>query len=883
MKSLAPTAQGQDIMERLNNNKYECVICMNVIRRFHRTWTCARCYTVTHSHCIQNWAVNKDVWVCPVCRMENYKQPKAMCFCGKHQEGGKYFSAHCCGEICGKKRTGTNCPHPCTHKCHAGPCGPCTAGGKTVKCYCGRSNIHIGCGNSEGTRSCGKMCLKELKCGHACISECHPGDCPKCIVKIECKCYCGKETSTFNCGEAIQDSETKGYYSCKKVCGKLLACGKHYCTLPCHSGKCEDCPTPITIKTCACGSTKYNRTSCSDPFEICQKVCGKKLPCGHYCQQLCHFGECKCTQKIKKRCRCGAEEIEVVCGSTEEVTCENVCGDLLSCGIHHCERKCCVAHDKINSHLHQCFSICNKVLPCGHKCSKPFPLTCRCGKTVIRPPVPCGTHPPICNELCKIKPPCGHTLPPHRCHFGDCPQCVTLCEKPCYCGKNTVKNVPCYIEKVSCGGICGKPMKCGVHFCKRVCHKGPCTEDGECHYLCNKEKGYCTHKCDSVCHGDTPCPIEQCKQLVEVVCDCGTRKVKMVCGATPEHPWKRPHLDCNLDCLKELVTKERIGVETVKVKYPLWFLCLYDSCLKASKTIEKKIIAFVNDVNSKTLVLEPMNSLAILVTTYLCGYYKLDMNTAVVKKSTRLMLGKVKQRPVLVSPTAQEQTAECRQMFKPRGYSLVINVIIYDTDYENQTLIIHLTQINDEVYDTLERFLKKIKGGCKQNQVNWKNIILYFEDRETIEYAIKQLKKMNGYIVRDDMLIPEEEPDVVLQTKNGSYTEDGIKIISKMLQEKFQSRELTQKIMVEMPAFITEVVFEYETVFRNLKQEDVPLVELILTTPKDFILHELRLDFTLERTQINQILGYHDDVLSFDMDLYIGIPDKKLLVEWKKR
>ncbi|BFU18993.1 NF-X1-type Zn finger domain containing protein [Entamoeba histolytica] len=894
---LAPTTQGQEIMEKLNKQTYECVICMVPIRRYHKIWSCPRCFTVVHSTCVVGWAANKPTWCCPVCRLEFDKPPKPSCFCGKHVEGSKYESAHCCGEICGKYRVGTNCPHPCTRKCHAGPCGPCTAGGKTVKCFCGRNVVHLGCGQDESSRSCGKMCMKELPCRHACIAICHDGPCPKCSVQVEKPCYCGKEKSKFSCGDCVQDPVTKGFYSCKNVCGKLLACGKHHCTKLCHSGPCEECPTPISIKTCACGKTHYNRKECTDPFEECPEICGKKLPCGHICHSKCHFGPCKCTEKIQKRCRCGKEIIEVPCGYEGEVTCENVCNDLLNCKVHRCDKKCCLAHGKINSDLHQCFNYCGKELPCGHKCMQIChgnkkcppcshmmltPLTCRCGKTKIMPPIPCGTQPPQCNYPCLIIPPCGHPPVQHNCHFGPCPKCTSLTEKTCYCGKNKVK-IPCYIESASCGQICGKPMPCGVHVCKRVCHDGPCTENGQCPYECGKKKPYCTHNCNSKCHGNTPCPTTPCDQLVEVKCGCGFRKVQVVCGATPEHPWQHRTIDCNLDCLKEHVRKEKVGVDKKRVDYPLWFLCLYDAAGRASKALETTIIEFINDIDKKSMMMQPMNYLVNLVFTYLCGYYQINIVPMVVKKSQRLMMEKQALRPVLCVPTVYDTLPLYRTLFHPKDNEFVVNVIVYDTDYGEQTMIIHLTQISEHAQEPIERFLSKIKYNCRQEPVNKSNIILFFEDIDSLEYAVNNFKKMKGFIVREDLLIPEEKEETLLQNEDKSFTDIALRIISGMLNEKFHNRDIVGKIMMNMPAYSRAALSNYSTTWKCLKEQKEPTLNLEMNTPPNFILKEMYIDFNVNRTQINQIVGYHDQILSFDMNLYIGASeDKRVQVQWNK-
>ena len=126
-------------------------------------------------------------------------------------------------------------------------------------------------------------------------------------------------------------------------------------------------------------------------------------------------------------------------------------------------------------------------------------MVCYCGRTILEPPIPCGTQ-IRCNYQCpRPPPPCGHPRTQHSCHEepSPCPLCPFLATKRCACGKRMVGNVRCSLEndKVSCGTICGKYvdlqlglttsrlllcrlMTCGFHHCERLCHSdicGPCT------------------------------------------------------------------------------------------------------------------------------------------------------------------------------------------------------------------------------------------------------------------------------------------------------------------------------------------------------------------------------------------------------------------------
>lgn len=61
-------------------------------------------------------------------------------------------------------------------------------------------------------------------------------------------------------------------------------------------------------------------------------------------------------------------------------------------------------------------------------------LRCFCGLAVIYPPVPCGTKPPVCDNLCTRDHSCDHPVA-HSCHSEpNCPPCTHLTQKLCFCG-----------------------------------------------------------------------------------------------------------------------------------------------------------------------------------------------------------------------------------------------------------------------------------------------------------------------------------------------------------------------------------------------------------------------------------------------------------------
>lgn len=39
----------------------------------------------------------------------------------------------------------------------------------------------------------------------------------------------------------------------------------------------------------------------------------------------------------------------------------------------------------------------------------------------------------------------------------------------------------------------------------------------------------CTHNCNAPCHAGQPCPETACREMVEVLCQCGHRKANRSC------------------------------------------------------------------------------------------------------------------------------------------------------------------------------------------------------------------------------------------------------------------------------------------------------------------------------------------------------------------
>ncbi|KAL4910795.1 hypothetical protein BDW74DRAFT_141891 [Aspergillus multicolor] len=539
-------------------------------------------------------------WRCPGCNLAHEVFPSSYsCWCEKEVDPRSYpgLPPHSCGQTCSRKRKG--CPHPCDATCHAGPCKPCTAMGPTQDCFCGRNSSTKRCQDTdyENGWSCGEICGDLLPCGeHTCTRPCHEGLCGACEVKIDARCYCGKVETEMLCSSKDEELDSEllqqdgnveewtGCFNCGDVCSRSFDCGVHFCQKGCHPQDAEaaHCPrSPDVVSLCPCGKTLLadipgykTRSSCEDPIPNCLEACGKTLPCGHPCEKICHTGPCgSCMRTVSIDCRCGRNSFKSVChqGSIEPPQCFRVCKAGLHCGRHACAERCCpgeqkaierqAARRKLKSHLrpvdedveaeHICTRICGRTLKCGRHtcpelCHKGPCNTCReaifeevhcnCSRTVLYPPLPCGTQPPACSFPCERPKPCGHPQTAHNCHTDDesCPKCPFLTEKSCLCGKRTLKNQPCWLADVRCGQICGEPLKCGSHYCQKNCHRPGDCEDAlqPCQQACGKTKTLCGHPCTEPCHAPYPCAEKSpCASTIAVTCGCGRLRQDRRCNA----------------------------------------------------------------------------------------------------------------------------------------------------------------------------------------------------------------------------------------------------------------------------------------------------------------------------------------------------------------
>lgn len=600
-----------DIIEQLNANSYECLICCGVINRQSAVWGCQTCFMLFHHHCITKWSKSSDEgtsWRCPGCQFIYLNKPVPKCYCGKLVEPpfNPYIVPHSCGESCGKMRVGTDCPHPCSMMCHPGHCPPCGALGPLKYCFCGTESYRLRCGEKSQGKSCEGECGKVLSCGkHECIATCHAGPCAPCTYPQTQKCYCGRQKEEKTCGTGTFDSFSDGHYSCSTICDKLLSCGNHKCQQLCHPGDCGSCPhSPEATVNCPCGKipsvllSSNVRKKCTDPIPTCPNVCGKRLSCSrHCCDKICHVGPCgECKEEVKVPCKCKSSTIKVSCllskGAMEQHQCNKICKAMRTCKRHQCGKPCCSSSlhadpdglDLEGNHI--CPLVCSRKLRCGnHTCdllchkggcppchvTRHEPLLCDCGKTKLDPPILCGTKLPVCGGECRRPRPCGHDID-HTCHSSDspCPLCAVLVLKECMGNHGIKRQVPCYQNQVSCGRQCNRELPCGAHLCKRGCHSDPCVsppgnelqvilEDGRevkpsCGQNCGERLQLCSHSCVQKCHPGRPCPKVKCRQMVKASCPCKRRTIEIEClrgGEDDSEDQPARELECDNQCAQE--------------------------------------------------------------------------------------------------------------------------------------------------------------------------------------------------------------------------------------------------------------------------------------------------------------------------------------------
>jgi transcriptional repressor NF-X1 len=306
--------------------------------------------------------------------------------------------------------------------------------------------------------------------------------CPGCnLPKVDTPsnytCWCEKE---------IEPRSVVGLppHSCGQTCSKSRAghC-PHPCELICHAGPCPPCGHMGPSLSCFCGKETSSRRCLNTNFDSgwsCGQICGDVLPCGeHTCQRSCHEGLCGgCEVLIESRCYCGRVEKPLPCSERDEERESQINGDMWM-GSFDCGAECRRPFDCGNPD-HFCESTCHVQDPAPAHCpfSPDVVKSCPCGKTSLDILLPesrtsCSDPIPHCQEKCLRDLSCGH-LCHEICHEGECRPCFETMQILCRCGRTTSISL-CHQgteEPPCCTRVCRATLNCGRHECGERCCLG---------------------------------------------------------------------------------------------------------------------------------------------------------------------------------------------------------------------------------------------------------------------------------------------------------------------------------------------------------------------------------------------------------------------------
>ena len=278
-----------------------------------------------------------------------------------------------------------------------------------------------------------------------------------CDEPCKVKLLCSHKTI---CPRKCHADDLQHKFICDKECNKQLPCG-HKCKKKCYEEcKCEElinntlnpCPHRKTIKCC----DRYKLKKCKRLIEI-------KLPyCGSHISNLKEKPTSKIhTHKVECHKIQQAQKMKAN-GKLDEIflNCDKKCGRKLNCG-HYCKSKCmdCPHNNYPNKK--------DKVDYCRQKSTHPHVLTCNHECTGI-----CGhssAECPPCEKPCQKS--CVHSTCTKKCK-DICTICTLPCDCVCDCDPDNIIRckslcgLPCL--KLPCNNRCKKLMSCG-HQCTGVC------------------------------------------------------------------------------------------------------------------------------------------------------------------------------------------------------------------------------------------------------------------------------------------------------------------------------------------------------------------------------------------------------------------------------
>lgn len=621
------------ILERLEDESYECVICMNSILKRNRIWFCRSCSIITHRSCIMSWYKSKldsgAQWHCPGCLFVRVDDPDPdTCWCESVHDPDyrHHLPPHSCGAPCGKHRpslvasgftgsasspidaliyelnTQNSCPHLCASLCHPGTCSTCAAIGLQTTCGSGHRPVQFRCGQKieAAALSCGEVCNKPLSCQqHLCQQLCHLGPCQPCEHLVESTCHSHALVSMQPC-RSMDRMALK--HSCDLSCDKLLNCGNCRCMQRCHASACDMCtkqpPTTdarvlvqdLSTRTVVERIWSHRNRLTKDDLELLR-------PLLHLCS--CHreartYSAAPSTSdefmRLEQLCAanqwklCDWSERPATCNDSQ-FSCAEICGRHLPCG-HTCPRVCHPSDD-----------------PCGD-CQTPIERRCRCGQSSFQMPCSLSVM-PTCDRPCKQMLSCRS----HRCQQVCCPDfgmaaagvihlCVATCDKPLNCQRHHCEKLchsgkcqPCsisYPNGVRCA--CGMSRFRGPVSCKRLHELGYGVHEMKgsglsvadlpsdvwqlpCTEPCTRQRD-CGHACSLQCHANScpPCPtlvLRECFSHQTVIGPLRCSSTQLSCGRLCGKPLQCQIHSCVRVCHRDDCAIEAACGQKCNVERPL--------------------------------------------------------------------------------------------------------------------------------------------------------------------------------------------------------------------------------------------------------------------------------------------------------------------------
>ncbi|KAF2702932.1 hypothetical protein K504DRAFT_463948 [Pleomassaria siparia CBS 279.74] len=338
--------------------------------------------------------------------------------------------------------------------------------------------FHLGCIKKWSTKEGSAAARQQVPDGE--IPPPRQWRCPGCnlpkdVLPTSFACWCEKETDP---------KSTPGLppFSCGQTCSRPRIVPKkcpHPCPSTCHAGPCPPCSQMGPTQFCFCGKRSNTRRCTDTNYEngwSCGNVCGEVMPCGeHTCDRPCHEGTCgACEVRVPARCHCGQISKDILCcdrGDAEEIS-----------QIHIAADGSAVVDRWVG--LFKCPNTCGRQFDCGkHQCEKPC-----------------------------------HTQTAQSPHCPRSPDVVSHCP----CGKTPLVDISDSVRQTcednipNCSKACAKTLDCG-HKCRQLCHQGeclPCLQTTTISCRCGRTTS------STVCHQGTE-ERPQCMRVCRVSLNCG--------------------------------------------------------------------------------------------------------------------------------------------------------------------------------------------------------------------------------------------------------------------------------------------------------------------------------------------------------------------------